>query len=74
VVRDPGEQIVSAILMLNDACARIGVSPPAIIGVRSAVAVNAIEAAIVAAGKRDEVHQIVGGIEIRGVAIKPRPS
>ncbi len=72
MVRDPGEQIVSAILLLNDACERIGVMQPAIIGVRSAIAVNAIEAAINAAGKGAEVRQIIGGIEVRGVAIKPR--
>lgn len=70
----PGQDFIDAIMALNLACERIGIAHPALLGLRSGVAVNAVEAALQAAGKEHLIHQTTGGIEVLGVKIKPRLS
>ena len=70
----PATQIIDAIALLNAACDELGIARPTIIGLRTMVAVNAVEAAMSAEGKGDLVRQVTGGIEINGVAFKVRQS
>lgn len=72
--RAPGDELIDAITSLNAACERIGIKPPAMIGLHSGVGVNAVEAAINAAGKGHLIRETIGGIEVLGVKIKPRLS
>lgn len=68
----PGQDFIDAIVALKFACERIGIKPPALLGLHTGVAVNHVEQAIVAAGKADIIRETLGGIEVLGVKIKPR--
>jgi hypothetical protein len=70
----PGQDIIDAIIQLQFACERIGIKHPALLGMHSGIAVNAIEQALVAAGKADLIRETTGGIEVLGLKIKPRLS
>lgn len=69
----PGDKFLEALRLLHEACAEIGIAPPSVIGLRTNVAVNAVETALGFTEERDTVLQIIGGIRVRGIAIKARP-
>ncbi len=68
----PGTDFLEAVRALNLACARIGIYQPTVIGLKTSAAVNAVEQALLTAGHRNQVRDVLGGIEVLNVAIKVR--
>lgn len=67
---DPAGEFIDAINQLNRACAKLGVSNPTMIGMRTALGVNAVEAAIRATKRRVDLRDVQGGFVIAGVTVR----
>jgi hypothetical protein len=70
----PGQEFIDAVVALKFACERIGIKPPALLGLHTGTAVNLVEAAIIEAGQANLIRETIGGIEVLGLKIKPRLS
>lgn len=68
----PGQDFIDALQAMIDACERMGVSRPTMIGMRSMLAVNAVEREVKGAIASGHIREVIGGFEVSGVAIKQR--